>query len=138
MTRLHFDQDIQPLSDFRAGAASFIRQINETRRPIVITQRGKGVAVVVDVAEYESMQEKIELLEEVQKAEAQLSAGLGISNSDARAQILKSINPWELSGSNYREVIFGSYRIIYKVENEVKILTLRNSRQLLSLDDIEL
>tara|TARA_B100000809_G_C14882452_1_gene439699 strand:- start:61 stop:354 length:294 start_codon:yes stop_codon:yes gene_type:complete len=44
----------------------------------------------------------------------------------------------ELLGSNYREVIFGSYRIIYKVESEIKILTLRNSRQLLSLDDIEL
>ena len=44
----------------------------------------------------------------------------------------------ELLGSNYREVIFGSYRIIYKVENEIKILTLRNSRQLLTLDDIEL
>jgi toxin ParE1/3/4 len=44
----------------------------------------------------------------------------------------------ELLGSNYREVIFGSYRIIYKVENEIKILTLRNTRQLLSLDDIEL
>ena len=39
MSRLHFDQDIHPLSDFRAGAASFIRQINETTRPIVITQR---------------------------------------------------------------------------------------------------
>ncbi|ASM53448.1 MULTISPECIES: type II toxin-antitoxin system Phd/YefM family antitoxin [Pseudoalteromonas] len=91
MSRLHLDQDIQPLSDFRAGAASFIRQVNETRRPIVITQRGKGVAVVLDVAEYESMQEKIELLEEIQKAEDQLSMGLGISNSDARAQVLKSI-----------------------------------------------
>ncbi len=91
MSRLHFDQDIQPLSDFRAGAASFIRQVNETRRPIVITQRGKGVAVVVDVAEYESMQEKIELLEEVQKAEAQLSSGLGVSSSDARKRILQSI-----------------------------------------------
>ncbi|ORU93433.1 MAG: prevent-host-death family protein [Cycloclasticus sp. symbiont of Poecilosclerida sp. N] len=91
MRRLHFDQDIQPLSDFRAGAASFIKQINETRRPIVITQRGKGVAVVIDVSEYETMQEKIELLEEVQKAEAQLSAGLGISNSDARSKILKRI-----------------------------------------------
>jgi plasmid stabilization system protein ParE len=44
----------------------------------------------------------------------------------------------ELLGSNYREVIFGSYRIIYKVENEIKVLTLRNSRQLLSLDNIEL
>ena len=91
MSRFHFDQDIQPLSDFRAGAASFIRQVNETRRPIVITQRGKGVAVVVDVAEYESMQEKIELLEEVQKAEAQLSTGLGVSSSEARKRILQSI-----------------------------------------------
>ena len=44
----------------------------------------------------------------------------------------------ELSGSSYRELIFGSYRVIYKVENEIKILTLRNSRQLLSLADIEL
>ena len=44
----------------------------------------------------------------------------------------------ELLGSNYREVIFGSYRIIYKVENEIKVLTLRNSRQLLSLYNIEL
>ncbi|PCI58791.1 MAG: prevent-host-death family protein [Gammaproteobacteria bacterium] len=92
MSRLHFDQDIQPLSEFRAGAASFIRQINETRRPIVITQRGKGVAVILDVAEYEAMQEKIELLEEVQKAEQQLSSGLGISNCDARAKVLQSIN----------------------------------------------
>ena len=91
MSRLHFVQDIQPLSDFRAGSASCIRQVNETRRPIVITQRGKDVAVVLDVAEYESMQEKLELLEKIQKAEAQISAGSGISNSDARAQVLNSI-----------------------------------------------
>ena len=49
------------------------------------------MAVVIDVSEYEAMQEKIELLEEVQKVEAQLSVGSGISNSDARTQILKSI-----------------------------------------------
>jgi antitoxin YefM len=91
MTRLHFDQDIQPLSSFRASAASYIRQINETRRPLVITQRGKGVAVLIDVSEYEAMQEKIELFEDIQKAEVQLSAGLGLSNSDARAQVLNSI-----------------------------------------------
>lgn len=91
MTRLHFDQDIQPLSSFRANTASYIRQVNETRRPLVITQRGKGVAVVIDVSEYEAMQEKIELFEDIQKAEVQLSAGLGLSNADARAQVLKSI-----------------------------------------------
>ena len=44
----------------------------------------------------------------------------------------------ELLGKSYREVIFGNYRIIYKVGNEIKILTLRNCRQLLSMDDLEL
>ncbi|MGF1911895.1 type II toxin-antitoxin system Phd/YefM family antitoxin [Vibrio kasasachensis] len=91
MSRIHFDKDIQPLSEFRAGVTSFIKQINETRRPLVITQRGKGVAVVLDVAEYEAMQEKIELLEEMRTAEAQLASGLGVSNEDARAQVLGRI-----------------------------------------------
>lgn len=91
MSRIHFDQDIQPLSEFRAGVASYIKQINETRRPLVITQRGRGVAVVLDVAEYEEMQEKIELLEEMHAAEAQLTSGFGVSNDDARTQILGRI-----------------------------------------------
>ncbi|MGX9417638.1 type II toxin-antitoxin system Phd/YefM family antitoxin [Vibrio sp. WJH972] len=91
MSRINFDQDIQPLSEFRAGVTSFIKQINETRRPLVITQRGKGVAFVLDVTEYEAMQEKIELLEEMLTAEAQLASGLGVSNEDARAQVLERI-----------------------------------------------
>lgn len=91
MTRLRLDQDIQPLSEFRAGAAAFIRQINETRLPLVITQHGKGVAVVLDVAEYEAMREKIELLEEIRTAETQLAAGLGVSNDEARAQLLSQL-----------------------------------------------
>ncbi|WP_337842458.1 type II toxin-antitoxin system Phd/YefM family antitoxin [Rheinheimera sp.] len=91
MTRLRLDQDIHPLSEFRAGAAAFIRQINETRRPLVITQHGKGVAVVLDVVEYEAMREKIELLEEIRTAETQLAAGLGVSNDEARAQLLSQL-----------------------------------------------
>ena len=88
MSRVRFDQDIQPLSEFRSSISSFINQITETHRPIVLTQRGKGVAVVVGVSEYEAMQEKIELLEEVQQAELQLRNGEGLTNDDARAAIL--------------------------------------------------
>jgi len=44
----------------------------------------------------------------------------------------------ELLGSSYREIVFGGYRIIYKIEHDIKILTLRNSRQLLSSDNVEL
>ena len=44
----------------------------------------------------------------------------------------------ELLSLNYREVVFGNYRVIYKIENDIKILTLRNARQVLSSDNIEL
>ena len=54
----------------------------------MITQRGKGVAVVLDVAEYEAMQEKIELLEEINKAELQISSGLGMDSKVVRAKLL--------------------------------------------------
>ena len=91
MSRINLNQDIQPLSEFRSGVTSYIKQVNETRRPLLITQRGKGVAVMLDVAEYEAMQEKIELLEEMQIAEAQFSEGLGVSNQDARNYILGKI-----------------------------------------------
>ncbi len=84
MLRVRVDEDIRPLSEFRAGVATFVKQIHETRRPMVLTQRGRGVAVLVDVQEYERMQERLELLEEVYKGEEQIASGEGISHEDAK------------------------------------------------------
>lgn len=91
MPRLKVDQDIRPMSEFRTGIASFLKQVRETKRPIVITQHGKGVAVLLDVAEYEAMQEKMELLEDVQTAVAQIEAGRGAEHPQAKAGILRRI-----------------------------------------------
>ncbi|MGM0906172.1 MAG: type II toxin-antitoxin system Phd/YefM family antitoxin [Pseudomonadota bacterium] len=88
MSRVRVDEDIRPLSEFRAGVATFVKQIHETRRPMVLTQRGRGVAVLVDVQEYERMQERLELLEEIYKAEEQLANGEGISHNEAKSRIL--------------------------------------------------
>ena len=91
MTRDRVDEDIRPLSEFRAGVASFVKQIHETRRPMVLTQRGRGVVVLVDVQEYEKMQERLELLEEVYKAEEQLANGEGISHEEAKSRVLSRL-----------------------------------------------
>ena len=88
MLRVRVDDDIRPLSEFRASVATFVKQIHETRRPMVLTQRGRGVAVLVNVQEYERMQERLELLEEVYKAEEQIASGEGISHEDARSRVL--------------------------------------------------
>ncbi len=91
MRRLLIDQDIRPMSEFRSSAASFLKQVHETKRPLVITQHGKGVAVLLDVKEYEALLEKIELLEDVQTSLAQLENGSGIEHEDAQKMVLDSI-----------------------------------------------
>lgn len=42
----------------------------------------------------------------------------------------------ELQRSNCRELIFGNYRIIYMINTEIQILTVRNCRQILTDHDI--
>jgi len=91
MQRLKIDQDIRPMSEFRTGIASFLKHIHETKRPLVITQHGKGVGVLLDVGEYEAMQEKIELLQDIQASIAQLESGTGIEHEAAKASVLKRV-----------------------------------------------
>jgi len=92
MQPLKLDEDIRPLSEFRAGVASFVKRVNDTRRPLVLTQHGRGVAVVVDIHEFEAMRERLSLLEDIARAEAQLAAGEGIPHEEAKARILKRID----------------------------------------------
>ena len=91
MKRLRVDEDIRPMSEFRTGIASFLKQIHDTKRPLVITQHGKGVAVLLDASEYEAMQERIELLQDIQTSINQVEGGQGIEHNEAKAWVLKRI-----------------------------------------------
>nr|WP_320191639.1 type II toxin-antitoxin system Phd/YefM family antitoxin [uncultured Desulfobacter sp.] len=91
MQRLRIDQDIKPLSEVRTGIASFIKQVHDTKRPVVITQHGKGVAVLLDVNEYESMQEKMELLTDIQTSINQIDNGEGVEHDEAKEMIMQRI-----------------------------------------------
>ncbi|HQH15925.1 MAG: type II toxin-antitoxin system Phd/YefM family antitoxin [Smithella sp.] len=92
MQRLRIDQDIKPLSEVRTGIAGCIKQVRDTKRPVVITQNGKGVAVLLDASEYEIMEEKIELLTDVQTSLNQISSGKGIAHRDAKDTVLKRVH----------------------------------------------
>jgi prevent-host-death family protein len=91
MRRPRINEDIRPMSEFRTGIASFLKHIHATKRPLVITQHGKGVAVLLDAGEYEAMQERIELLQDIQTSIHQIEAGQGIEHNQAKARILKRI-----------------------------------------------
>ena len=84
MIRLQLDQDILPLSDFRANAAALLEQVRETKRPLVITQHGRSAAVVLDVGEYERLMTTLELLQGIQTAEQQIAEGQGLPQEEVR------------------------------------------------------
>jgi PHD/YefM family antitoxin component YafN of YafNO toxin-antitoxin module len=58
---------------------------------VIITQHGKGVAVLLDAHEYEAMQEKLELLTDVQISLNQLESGQGINHEDAKEKVLNRV-----------------------------------------------
>ena len=60
MLRIRLDRDLRPVTEFRANAAALINQVRKTKRPVVLTQRGRGAVVLVDVEEYQKMIEVLE------------------------------------------------------------------------------
>ena len=92
MQKIKIDEDIRSLSEVRNGMANFIKQVHDTKRPVIITQHGKGVAVLLGANEFETMQEKIELLTDIQTSLNQLEKGGGISHRDAKKKLLKRVS----------------------------------------------
>lgn len=91
MTRLNLDEDVKPLSEFRANVTTCIRQTRKTGRPLVITHRGKSAAVILGVSEYEALMRKMEMLEDIRLAENQLAHGSGISHDAALGRVLARV-----------------------------------------------
>jgi prevent-host-death family protein len=62
------------LSEFRARAAAFVEQVQSTNEPMIITQRGRGAAVLLGIDAYETLLEEAELRRDLRLAEDQVAA----------------------------------------------------------------
>ena len=87
MATLKPSRDVQPLSAFRANAAGFLDQVRSTKRPLVLTQHGRSAAVLLDVAEYESLVEEVEVIRDIRRAKEELAGGAGISHDRVAAEL---------------------------------------------------
>ena len=83
MAKTRPSEDIRSLSEFRANVAGVVRQVQRRRRPVFLTQHGRGAAVLMDVDAYEELVEELELLRDVHQAEKELTAGKAVAHSKA-------------------------------------------------------
>ncbi len=69
--------DIIPVSDLRQDAAKVLKRIRDSKKPLVITQRGRAAAVMLSVEAFEQLEREKELLRPLARAEREIEAGEG-------------------------------------------------------------
>jgi prevent-host-death family protein len=72
---MNIPKDIKPITYLKARAADLINQINETHRPVIITQNGEARAVLQDPESYESMRNAIGILKLISMGEEEIRDG---------------------------------------------------------------
>jgi prevent-host-death family protein len=60
---MRLTRDIHSLSDFKQNASKFVKQVQETKEPLVLTVNGKPAVVVQDAESYQEMRDSQERAE---------------------------------------------------------------------------
>ena len=66
---------VKPISYLKANAADVLQELEEQRKPLIITQNGEAKAVLQDVASYEETQETLALLKILALGSQQVERG---------------------------------------------------------------
>ncbi len=60
-----FSEDVIPLSDLKVNPGKIVNRAKDTHRPILLTSRGRGIAVVQGLDEFEKIAEENEFMRAV-------------------------------------------------------------------------
>ena len=72
---MRYSRQIKSISYLKANAANVLRELEEQRKPLIITQNGEAKAVLQDVASYEETQETLALLKILALGSQQVERG---------------------------------------------------------------
>ncbi len=69
---MHITSDIKPVTYLKSKTADLLNQINDTHRPVIITQNGEPRAVLQDPESYENMRNAIGILKALSQGESDI------------------------------------------------------------------
>ena len=82
-----FSEDIVPLTDLKKNPGRVIKHVSVARRPVLLTSRGRGVAVVETVEEYERKEDERTFMRAIVAGLAELESGQEVSLADAKLRL---------------------------------------------------
>ncbi|MXW50267.1 MAG: type II toxin-antitoxin system Phd/YefM family antitoxin [Gammaproteobacteria bacterium] len=82
-----FSEDVIPLTDLKLNPGRVVEHVAAVHRPVLLTKRGRGVAVVQSVNDYEIAEEERSFMRSVIAGLADLESGREVSLADAKARL---------------------------------------------------
>lgn len=77
------------VTTLKRQATKILADLHQTKEPVLITEHGKPSAYLVDVQDFESMQNRIQMLEGIARGEKAISEGRTYSESEAEEKMSK-------------------------------------------------
>jgi prevent-host-death family protein len=82
-----FSEDIVPLSDMKINPGKIVKRTNESHRPVLLTSRGRGVAVMQSLDDFEKAEEEKTFMRAVVEGLNDLDNKREISLEAAKARL---------------------------------------------------
>lgn len=79
-----FSEDVIPLSDLKVNPGKVVSRVNDTHRPVLLTSRGRGVAVVQGLDDFEKTAEDLRFIKAVAQGLADIREGNTVTLAEAK------------------------------------------------------
>ena len=87
MRRPLLSKDLVPVNEFRANLAEWLRKVEATQRPVVLTQRGRTAAVLVSSSMLDEVEEEKELVRVVLRGLQESNEGQLVDDDDVWSEV---------------------------------------------------
>lgn len=82
-----FSEDVVPLSDLKVNPGKVVNHAKQSQRPVLLTSRGRGVAVVQGLEDYEKTQEELRFMKAVIAGLEDVKAGRTYSFEEVKGHL---------------------------------------------------
>ncbi|KGJ98568.1 type II toxin-antitoxin system Phd/YefM family antitoxin [Thalassotalea sp. ND16A] len=80
---------VELVTTLKRQATKILADLHSSKEPVLITEHGQPSAYLVDVDDYEFMQQRMEILEAVARGEQAINNGNVYSNEEAKEKMNK-------------------------------------------------
>ena len=82
-----FSEDVIPLTDLKVNPGKVVNHAQNSHRPILLTSRGRGVAVVQGLEDYEKHEEELKFVKSIAQGLMDIKDGKTLSLSEVKKKL---------------------------------------------------